>query len=66
MPNVATAAAAGLTMKVPSMLRNSPTKPDSPGRPADASMKNPSVAAHTGVRAARPLILAIVRSWVRS
>ena len=63
---VATAAATGQYTNVPRKTRNSPTKPDRPGRPSDASMKNPNSATYTGVRAASPPILAIVRSWVRS
>ncbi len=66
MTNVATAAAAGLTANVPTRVRNSPTKPDSPGSPPEAKTKKPNTAAQTGVRAASPDILAIVRSWVRS
>ena len=64
--NVATAAAYGRTSNVPRRTRNSPTNPDNPGSPAEANTKNPKTAAQTGVRADRPLILAIVRSWVRS
>ena len=56
----------GSTTNVPTSTRNSPTKPDSPGSPAEAKTKNPKTAAQTGVRAASPPILAIVRSWVRS
>ena len=56
----------GSTANVPTRARNSPTNPDSPGRPAEANTKNPKIAAYTGVRAASPPILAIVRSWVRS
>ena len=41
----AIAAAIGYTSKVPTRVRNSPTKPDRPGRPADANTKKPNRAA---------------------
>jgi len=63
---VAIVATHGFTTNVPSKVRNSPTKPDSAGSPADAKTKNPKTTVHTGVSAARPPIFAIVRSWVRS
>ena len=43
--NVAIAAAPGLNRKAPTRARNSPTKPDNPGKPAEAKTKNPNVAA---------------------
>ena len=49
---MATAAAHGLATNVPASARNSPTKPDRPGRPAEANTKNPNVTAHTGMSAA--------------
>ncbi len=39
------AAASGLTAKVPTKTRNSPTKPARPGSPTLASMKKPKMAA---------------------
>ncbi len=66
MTNVAIAAASGFAANVPTSTRNSPTKPLSPGSPAEANTKKPKTAAQTGSRPASPLILAIVRSWVRS
>jgi len=45
MTRAAMAAASGLTAKVPTKTRNSPTKPARPGRPTLASMKKPKIAA---------------------
>ena len=56
----------GATPNEPTKTRNSPTNPDSPGSPAEARMKKPKTVAQIGIVAARPPILAIVRSWVRS
>ena len=42
---VATPATAGAYANEPTSTRNSPTNPDRPGRPTDASMKKPNVAA---------------------
>ena len=45
MQTVATAATYGLKMNAPTSDRNSPTKPDRPGSPADANAKNPNATA---------------------
>ena len=66
MTMIEAAAIAGAYVNDPTKTRNSPTKPESPGSPAEARMKKPKTVDHSGITAARPPIFAIDRSWVRS
>ena len=53
-PNVATVATAVLILKVPISDRNSPTKPEVPGRPTLASVNTMNTAANSGMRLTSP------------
>ena len=53
-PVAANSATQLLTWKVPSMVRNSPTKPDVPGSPTFAMVNTRKAVAYRGMRFTRP------------
>ena len=55
-----------LAANAPSRIRNSPTKPFSPGRPMDDSSVTRKTVANTGIRFHSPPYSPIRRVWRRS
>ena len=66
IPVVAAAASHLLTEKVPTRMRNSPTKPFRPGRPRDDRHTMRSSAEKPGITAHSPPNSEISRVWRRS